>query len=180
VDNALWNDGGEFIRRTVLRLAVTDRTYVIPYVTEVESMSDESLVAAVVLDVFPTVTTGCSRDLRAAKARWLPLGEVQQGVVGRVEIVATCKTVLHRDGDPVAEGKPTLKNGRETEGPPRQVIEVESATWFENVRTLLKDLAEIAVVVTARQTIAFSTRLTVGLAEVERRVKEEDVHGILT
>src|SRR6185369_3476041 len=105
-----------------LELPMTGGRGIFPEVREVQAEGVQILpVPPVVLHVLPAMAAGRYRQPHPVKDGGLALGEVEQGVMSRIQLPATGERSLHREGDPMAEEHPLLfKVTGEAKAPERQ------------------------------------------------------------
>src|SRR5690606_16792675 len=167
------------VRSTVLGLSVTHWRNVGPDVSKVDSVRVELIpVAAVVLDVAAAVAAGLYGQAWPSETLGLALRVVEQAVMRRVESAWDWQAHFEVHRDPVSEHHPgVVQEVPELDVPPWDVVEPDGSTRLHDAGALLDPRLAPGEVLLVLETVVDA--LAVVLVQIERWVREHQVHGLV-
>src|SRR6266852_1407364 len=175
---ATGNHGLQFVDvPPCLELFVPSGRGVLPKISEIETERIQILpVSSVVLDVFTAVSAEGYGKANAVKNLGFTLREIQEGIVCRVELPATCKRSLHRERDPMAEEHSLLFDMTgEVISPLRKYVDEKTPTRFEHTDGLIDPCKGPFQIVSLREGI-LDCSVSIVLAKIEGGIREHTVY----
>src|ERR1022692_2407999 len=150
---------------------------ILPEVGQVDSERVQIFsVSAVILDIFLAVSALRNRKPNTIESLRIPLGEIEQGVMGWVQLPASGKRALHRNGDPMPKRHALLfEMSGHVKAPLWQVVNENSAAWLHHTYALIHPAVAPLQVVASVEGV-FLLAVPVILRKIEWGIGEDRIN----